>query len=96
MSLASKEFKSIEKNRKMLVMKLEMFVAFSWAVTTTGLDGFYGLCVFCLYREHPKAQPLVVLEKPRIKPVTPGLQGLVLFYYWVRFNINDVSELGAK
>ena len=29
-----------------------------------------------IYREHPEAQPTVVLEKPRIEPATPGLQGM--------------------
>ena len=36
--------------------------------------------VFIL-REHPKAQPIVVLEKPGIEPATPGLQGIALTHY---------------
>ena len=40
------------------------------------------VCVcFYIYREHPKAQPIVVLEKPGIEPVTPALQGITLTHY---------------
>ena len=39
----------------------------------------YGLCVFFfIFWEHLKAQAIVVLEKPDIKPVNPGLQGIAL------------------
>ena len=56
-----------------------LFVAFSWAVTVLSWGGGgYGLCNLCLYREHPKAQTIVVLEKPGIETATPGLQGIAL------------------
>ena len=48
---------------------------FLWVVTSTGQVWFM-VCVSILRREHPKAQPKVVLEKPRIEPATPGLQGI--------------------
>ena len=38
------------------------------------------LCVF-VYQKHPKAQPIVVLEKPRIEPAIPDLQGNALIHY---------------
>ena len=46
-------------------------MAFSWAVTSTGLGGLkvYGLCEFFLYQEHPNDQPIVVLEKPGVEPM---------------------------
>ena len=44
------------------------------------------MCVFFIYWEHLKAQPIVVLEKPEIKPVTPGLQGIALIHYTTAFS----------
>ena len=40
----------------------------------------YDLCVYFMTGA-PKAQPKVVLEKPGIKPSTPGLQGIALIHY---------------
>ena len=39
------------------------------------------VCVCILCREHPKAQPSVVLEKPGIELANPGLQGISLIHY---------------
>ena len=41
------------------------------------------VCVllFYLYPEHPKARPIVVLEKRGIEPATPGLQSIALIHY---------------
>ena len=35
----------------------------------------------CVFYELLKAQPEVFLEKPGIKPATPGLQGIALIHY---------------
>ena len=56
------------------------FCGFSLAVISTG-PGVFMVCVCFIYRKHPKAQPIVVLEKPRIEPTTPGLQGNPLIHY---------------
>ena len=39
--------------------------------------------MFFLYREHPKAKPIVVLEKPWIEYATPDVhvKGIALIHY---------------
>ena len=56
------------------------FVAFSWAVTSTG-PGKFMVCVYILWREHLKTQPKVVFERPGIEPTTPDLLGIALVHY---------------
>ena len=58
----------------------KLFVAFPWVVTSTE-PGRFMVCVCILRREHLKAQPKVVLEKPGIEPGTPGLKGRALIHY---------------
>ena len=54
-------------------------MAFSWVVTSTGLGGFYDLCVYFMTGT-PEGSPKVVLLRSRkgSEPATSGLQGIGL------------------
>ena len=52
-----------------------------WAGMVYGVCVCAGVCVCVCYREHPKAQPTVVLDKPEIESATPGLQGMWFIHY---------------
>ena len=43
------------------------------------------VCMCVLWREHPKAQMKVVLEKLGIQPATPCLQGIELIHYTMAY-----------
>ena len=49
------------------------------------------ICVCILRREHSKAQPKQVLEKPGIEPETPGLQA-----FEASLRVNDVLQNQLK
>ena len=60
--------------------KKKPFCAFPWIVTITRPGGIM-IWVCILWREHPKAQSKVDLEKLGIEPTTPGLQGIAFINY---------------
>ena len=51
------------------------------------------VCVCILLREHPKAQPKVVLEKTGIEPATTSLQGITLIHYTTAALCKSVKPL---
>ena len=52
------------------LVKTNLFVAFPWVVTSTGLGGFM-ICVFIIRRELPKAQNKVVLWRSQESNLRP-------------------------
>ena len=52
--------------------------------------------VCILWREHPKAQPKVVLDKLGIDLATPGLQGIALIQYTTAASNSDLHGWKIK
>ena len=78
-------WRSRDSNLRPLVYK-KIFCGFPWVETSTA-GRVYDLCVYYMMRA-PEGSPKVVLcgfmffmEKPGIKPATPGLQGITLIHY---------------
>ena len=57
----------------------QLLVAFPWVETSTGSGvGVWFVCVFFLTGAPEGSTERSFMEKPRIEPATPGLQGIDL------------------